>query len=176
MAESEETIVLRHSGLSIGEIEILFNVLRDPFEVNEQIEEIPDENYVSVVNVSFPLSYDRSFFKKFGMDKWEQIKEILKNLKWRRGKKGIKLVLKFGSSPTISFVITTDNNKIFGKALDTIEYLMDVILFQIDSKRLPSTIREVHYQFDENDYKWYPLRATGDKDYRFTDDKWVAIT
>ena len=56
----------------------------------------------------------------------------------------------FGSKPTVSFVISTDDDKTFGRALDTVEYLMDVILFQIDSKRLPASISEVHYEFDED--------------------------
>lgn len=173
MGNAGETITLRYSGLSLGEIEILFNMLRDPFEVNEQVEEKPDEKYVSVVNLDFPLSYDKGFFKAFGMDKWEQIKEVLKNLKWRRGKKGVKLSLRFGSNPTVSFVISTDNDKTFGKALDTIEYLMDVILFQIDSKRLPASTSEVHYEFDEDEYKWYPSKAIGSKEYAFVSDQWV---
>ena len=59
MGNAGETIALRYFGLSLGEIEILFNMLRDPFEVNEQVEENPDERYVSVVNLDFPLSYDR---------------------------------------------------------------------------------------------------------------------
>lgn len=172
MGEVEQTIILRYSGLSLGEIEILFNMLRDPFGVSEQIEENPDENYVSIVNISFPLSYNKNFFRTFGMDKWEQIKEVLKNLKWRRGRKGVKLTLEFGNKPTISFVIRTDSDKIFGKALDTIEYSMDVILFQIDPKRLPANIMTVHYEFDENEYRWHPSKAIGDKEYTFVSDEW----
>ncbi|MFQ5940965.1 MAG: hypothetical protein ACE5KA_04625 [Nitrososphaerales archaeon] len=173
MNESEQTIILRHSGLSLGEIEILFNMLREPFTVNEESEEIADESYVSVVNLSFPLSYGKNFFRTFGMDKWEQIKEVLKNMKWRRGKKGVKLVLKFVSNPTVSFVVSTENDKMFGKALDTIEYLMDVILFQIDRKRLPNNIIEVHYEFNEIDYKWYPSKAISDREYIFVGDEWI---
>ena len=77
MLETKQNIILRHSGLSLGEIEILFNMLRDPFEVNEQIEEIIDEEYVSMIDLSFPIPYDKNFFKTFEMDKWENIKEIL---------------------------------------------------------------------------------------------------
>ncbi len=174
MSEAEQNIILRYSGLSLGEVEILFNMLRDPFEVNEQKEELSDEKYVSLLNLSFPLSYDKNFFRTFGMDKWEQIKEVLNNMKWRRGKKGVKLVLRFGKNPTISFTISTDNNRMFGKALDTIEYLMDVILFQIDAKRLPADVSEVQYEFDENEYKWYPGKAIGNKEYTFVSDEWIV--
>ena len=173
MLETKQNIILRHSGLSLGEIEILFNMLRDPFEVNEQIKEIIDEEYVSMIDLSFPIPYDKNFFKTFEMDKWENIKEILKNLKWRRGKKGVKLVLSFGNNPTVSFLINTKNDKIFGKALDTVEYLMDLILFHIDRKQLPTNVNEIYYKFDEDEYKWYPSKAIGDKEYIFTNYEWI---
>lgn len=173
MSQAEQTISMRYFGLSIGEIEILFNMLRDPFEVNEQKETSPDEDLISFVDLDFPLAYDKKFFKVFGMEKWERIKEVLKNMKWRRGKKGIRLSMRFNSKPSISFVIHTDNNKIFGKALDTIEYLMDVILLQIDPQRLPANVVEVRYEFDENEYRWYPSKAMGDKEYTFVNDKWI---
>lgn len=175
MDSSDQIITLRYFGLSLGEIEILFNMLRDPFEVDEKSEEKPDENYVSVIKLGFPFPYDKSFFKTFGMERWEQIKEILKNLKWRRGKKGVKLTLSFGTNPIVLFAVHTKNDKIFGKALDTIEYLMDVILFQIDVKRLPMDVREVYYEFDENEYRWYPRKGVGEKEYVFINEQWVNL-
>ncbi|MEM2761037.1 MAG: hypothetical protein QXU32_06310 [Nitrososphaerales archaeon] len=171
--EFGNTITLRYSGLSSGEIEILFNMLHDPFDVKEEIEDIYDENYVSVVKLDLPLQYNKSFLKIFGMDRWEQVKEVLKNLKWRRGKKGVKLSLAFAGRPKVLFAIHTDNNKIFGKALDTVEYLMDIILFQVDSKRLPTGVREVYYEFDEDEYRWLPIKAIGDKEYTFVREQWV---
>jgi hypothetical protein len=174
LAEPEQVIVMHHSGLSIGEIEILFNMLRDPFEVAEKVEECPEEGFVSAVSLFIPLPYDNNFFKTFGMDRWDQIKEVLKNLKWRRGKKSVKLVLRFGREPVISFTIHAERDKLFAKALDTIEYLMDVILLQIDTKNLPPNIVEVRYEFDENDYRWYPSMAIGDREFYYVNNEWKA--
>ena len=172
---SDNVIRLKHSGLSQAEVEVLFNMLRNPFDVSEEAIEEYDESYVSMISMDLPMAYGRNFFRTFGVDRWESIKEILKNLKWRRGKKGIQLSLRFKGSPAVAFSLNTDDNKIFGKALETIEYLMDVILFQIDSKRLPNDVNEVSYAFDRENFRWYPIRATGkNADYFYANDEWVV--
>lgn len=171
---SENMIRLKHSRLSPGEVETLFNMLRDPFDVSEEAIEAIDESYVSMISMDLPIPYEKNFFKTFGMDRWENVKELLKNIKWRRGKKSIQLSLLFNGSPAVKFSLDTDDNKTFGKALDTIEYLMDIILFQIDSKRLPSDVSEVSYAFDTENFRWYPVQATGSKaEYRYVNDEWV---
>ena len=175
MSEGGGSIIMQYSGLSLGEIEVLFNILQDTFPVSDQIEEMFDERNVSEVKLSFPLSYNEEFFKMFGIDRWEGLKEVLKNIKWRRGKKPVKLVLSFGSNPTVLFVICTDNNKMFGKALDTLEYLVDLILLQIDAKKLPSNTKEIQYECDKNDYRWHPNKAIGDKEHIFVRDEWTEI-
>jgi len=149
-------------------------MLRNPFDVSEEAVEEIDESYVSMIGMDLPIAYGKNFFKTFGMDRWESIKEVLKNVKWRRGRKGFQLSLLFNGSPAVAFLLNTDDNKTFGKALETIEYLMDIILFQIDSKRLPSDVVEVSYAFDRENFRWYPTKATGSNaEYRYVNDEWV---
>ena len=170
---SSNVIRLKHSRLSLGEIEILFNMLSNPFDVSEEAVDV-DEGYVTMISIDLPIAYSRDFFKTFGMERWESIKEVLKNIKWRRGKKELQLSLRFGGKPMVAFSFDTDDNKTFGKALDTIEYLMDVILFQIDAKRLPSEVSEVSYGFDKENFRWYPIKATtSNTEYHFSNDEWV---
>ncbi len=167
-------IRLKHSGLSSGEIEILFNMLRNPFDVSEEVIEDTDESYVSMISIDLPIAYGRNFFKTFGMDRWESIKEVLRNVKWRRGKKGVQLSFRFSDNPVVAFSLNTDDNKTFGKALETIEYLMDVILFQIDPKRLPSDVSQVNYAFDREDFRWYPVNAVSNHaEYRYVNEEWI---
>ncbi len=172
---SDNMIRLKYARLSIGEVEILFNMLRNPFDVSEEAVEAIDENYISMISMDLPIVYGKNFFKTFGTDRWESIKEVLKNIKWRRGKKDVQLSLRFNGTPSVVFSVNTDDNKTFGKALETIEYLMDVILFQIDSKRLPSDVSEVSYAFDEENLRWYPAKATSSNgEYRYVNDQWVV--
>jgi len=158
----------------LGEIEVLFNMLSNPYDVSEEAIEDVDEGYVSMISIDLPIAYSRDFFRTFGMDRWESVKEVLKNIKWRRGKKEVQLSLRFMGKPTVAFSFDTDDNKTFGKALDTIEYLMDVILFQIDAKRLPSEVSEVSYGFDKENFRWYPSKAVSDNaEYGFSNEEWV---
>ncbi len=150
-------------------------MLQNPFDVREEAVEAINENYVSMISLDLPISYGKSFFKTFGMERWESVKEVLKNIKWRRGKKDVQLLLRFGGAPAVVFAVNTDDTKTFGKAVETIEYLMDVILFQIDVKRLPSDVGEVSYAFDGENFRWYPEKATGDNaEYLFANEQWVA--
>jgi len=171
---SDNLIRLKYSGLSQGEVEVIFNMLCNPFDVSEEAIEEFNESYVSMISMDIPIAYGKNFFKLFGMDRWESIKEVLKNLKWRRGRKGLQFSLRFNGSPTVTFSLNTDDNKTFGKALETIEYLMDVILFQIDSKRLPNDVSEVSYAFDRENFRWYPTKAIGNNaEYSYVNDEWV---
>ncbi|MFQ5969905.1 MAG: hypothetical protein ACE5J2_05380, partial [Nitrososphaerales archaeon] len=160
MSQNAQVIRLRYSWLSQGEVEILYSLLKNPFEVDEEVSEETDNSYVSLIHIEFPITYGKNFFKELGMDRWERIKDVLKNIKWRRGKKSLMLILQF-SNPIITFSINSDDDKTFGKSLDTIEYLMDVILFQIDAKRLPTDATEIKYEFDEENFRWYPDKAIG---------------
>jgi len=171
---SDDVIRFKHSRLSLGEIEILFNMLRDPFDVSEEAVDV-EGGYAGLISIDLPIAYSMDFFKTFGMDRWESIKEVLKNMKWRRGKKELRLSLRFNGKPVVAFSLDTDDNKTFGKALETLEYQMDVILFQIDAERLPSEVSEVSYGFDKDGFRWYPTKATGDNaEYRFSNNEWIV--
>ena len=171
---SDNVIRFKHSRLSVGEIEILFNMLSNPFDVTEEAVDI-DEGYVSMINIDLPIAYSRDFFRTFGMKRWESIKEVLKNIKWRRGKKALQLSLRFNCKPIVAFSLDTDDNKTFGKSLEAMEYQIDLILFQIDAKRLPSEVMEVSYGFDKENFRWYPTKAiTGNTEYHFSNDEWVV--
>jgi len=174
MSQNAQVIRLRYSWLSQGEIETLFTLLSDPFEVVEEVSEEVDDSYPSMINMEFPIAYDKTFFKTFGIDRWERMKEVLKNLKWRRGKKGIKLLLRFFGPATVTFSIKSEDDRTFGKALDMVEYFVDIILFQIDAKRLPSDVREIKYEFDKENLRWYPDKALGNNaEYSYVNDEWI---
>lgn len=173
MPDNSGVIGLKYFGLSPAEVEVLFNLLRDPFEVAEDPLEEIDESFVSMIVMNFPLAYEKSFFKSFGMDRWERVKEVLKNLKWRRGRRGVLLTIRFEGSPAVAFDLKTDDDKTFGKALETMEYLMDVILFQISSKILPEDVGEVSYAFDGEEFRWYPAGAAGSRgEYSYANGEW----
>ncbi len=59
-----------------------------------------DENLASVVEIYFPVSYDESFFTWFPGQSWFKIKEVLKEMAKRRGRRDIKIVFEFCGNAT----------------------------------------------------------------------------
>ncbi len=142
-------IRLIHNGLSYPEVETLFKIL-EPFNVEEYIGE-SNEEYVSMIHLDIPIAYNDEFFTIFGLDRWEELKTICKNIKWRRGNKNFKVTFYFHDKPDIEFSIISASNTIINKALDTIEYQTDNILLQIDRLR---DIKLISYSFDLKKYRW----------------------
>ncbi len=95
-------IKLEYVGVSPFEIEVIFKTLSKFSLVDEKIL-VEEPNYVSVLNIEFPVPYDEYFFQSFGLDSWQNIKDLFKEMKRRRGRKGLKILLSFSG-------ITTDTN------------------------------------------------------------------
>lgn len=155
----------RYYGLALFEIEIIYDTLGGLFEVSEEQLSTENNGYISIVEIEFPVPFGEFFFQFFTMERWHKIKGIIKEMKRRRGKKGIKVYLGFyGISPEIKshliFLIINGNNRQFEMGIEKIEYLVDII--PIHLKTLPANIEEVTYYYDETDYKWNPRSAKGE--------------
>jgi hypothetical protein len=89
-----DTATFYHYGISPWEIEIIYDTLNRSFEVEEKQLAPDDPEYVSMVEIRFPVPYNEAFFQQeFGMDSWFKIKGIIKDVKKRRGRKGIKALI-----------------------------------------------------------------------------------
>ena len=95
MEEKPQTVSLRYYGISPWEIEVIYNIFNEKFEV---IQEDPgkdgyftklgwntDNEFVSAITITIPLPFSEEFFKWFGFKAWEKVKSIIKEMKRRRG-------------------------------------------------------------------------------------------
>ena len=64
--------------MSPWEIEVVYGIFKDRFEVKEEEIEPTDSNFVSVLNVSIPLEFNIEFFRWFDFKRWDKFKFILK--------------------------------------------------------------------------------------------------
>jgi hypothetical protein len=153
-------VLFRYYGISTSEIEVIYNSLCKVFPVYEELDvHDPDSNYVSFVEIHFPIPYGDSFFLLIGADTWNTIKGVLKEMKRRRGHKGLKVLLSFDGIPiepnmNIVFSVVVDRGSDFDKAIEKIEFLGDVMPFQI--KSLGRKTNKITYNFDETCSKWLP--------------------
>ena len=173
---------LTYYGVALFETEIIYGTLKGVFgSVEEEQRPIEDSSYVSMINIEFPIPYDEIFFQTLTMERWFKIKALIKEMKRRRGRKGIKVFLCFCGISTCSkcrliFSLLNKNSRSFEMGLEKIEYLVDIIPPQI--LQMPRNIEEVEYSYDELSFKWLPLIAKSYSSlerYRFIDNQWRIL-
>ena len=145
---------LEYYGVSPYEIEALYSSLARFSEVDEI--KLNDSEYQSLLNIEFPVPYDDNFFQSFGLDNWQRIKYIFKEMKRRRGKKDFKLSLSFSgsteSNSKLVFSLTGDIGAQFEYALEKIAHMVDSINMKI--KNLDTNRQIIPYTYDAVTMKW----------------------
>jgi len=95
MDDKPQTVSLRYYGISPWEIEVIYNIFNEKFEVIQDVTERDEyfkrwnaesrEEFVSALTITIPLPFSEEFFKWFGFKAWEKVKSIIKEMKRRRG-------------------------------------------------------------------------------------------
>lgn len=157
MSNLNTIIKLEYFGISPFEIEVIYNTLSKFSAVDEGKILVEESEYVSLLNIEFPVAYDEYFFQSFGFDNWEKIKFVFKEMKRRRGRKRFKITLSFcGISTDINsklvFSLTSEIGPQFEFAIEKIEHIIDTIHTEI--KNLESKRQSVSYTFDAIAMKW----------------------
>lgn len=157
MSNLNTIIKLEYFGISPLEIEVIYNTLSKFSVVDEGKILVEESEYVSLLNIEFPVAYDEYFFQSFGFDNWQKIKFVFKEMKRRRGRKRFKITLSFcGISTDINsklvFSLTSEIGPQFEFAIEKIEHIIDTIHTEI--KNLESKRQSVSYTFDAIAMKW----------------------
>lgn len=150
-------IKLEYFGISPLEIEVIYDTLSKFSGVDEGEILVDESEYVSLLNIEFPVAYDEYFFQSFGFDNWEKIKFVFKEMKRRRGRKRFKITLSFcGISTDINsklvFSLTSEIGPQFEYAIEKIEHIIDTI--HIEIKNLESKRQSMSYTYDAIAMKW----------------------
>ena len=157
MSNLNSIIKLEYFGISPLEIEVIYNTLSKFSVVDEGKILVEESEYVSLLNIEFPVAYDEYFFQSFGFDNWQKIKFVFKEMKRRRGRKRFKITLSFcGISTDINsklvFSLTSEIGPQFEYAIEKIEHTIDTI--HIEIKNLESKRQSMSYTFDAIAMKW----------------------
>ncbi len=149
-------------GIAQFEIEVIYSALKGVFDrVDEQQLSVEDTQYVSMVEIEFPIPFGESFFQKFTMERWYKIKGLIKEMKRRRGnRRGVKAFISFCGiapeemKPRLIFSLVNKNNKHFEMAIEKIEYLVDIIPIQMQTFTSTNNMDEIVYCYDEVSFRW----------------------
>ncbi|MDW0166420.1 MAG: hypothetical protein QOK84_02165 [Nitrososphaeraceae archaeon] len=148
-------INLEYYGVSPYELEAIYNTLSKFSGVCEK--KLEDSEYLSLLNIEFPVPYDDYFFQSFSFDNWQKIKYIFKEMKRRRGRKDFKIILSFSGISTdtntrLIFSLTSDIGPQFEYALEKLGHMADSVHTQV--KNLETNRQVMAYTYDVITMKW----------------------
>ena len=102
MDDKPQPVSLRYYGISPWEIEVIYNLFNEKFEVIQDVTERNEyfkgwnagsrEEFVSALTITIPLPFSEEFFKWFEFREWDKVKHIIKEMKRRRGNRKAILV------------------------------------------------------------------------------------
>ena len=170
----DSSAYFRFYDLSIREQEIIYTFLTRLFYVIEEklsFDDIGNQlpNFLSnpdysttFIEIIFPVKFDNYLFQTISSEQWNSIKNIIKEIKHRRGKKPVISIFRFKGITNqrdfdIIFSITNSSTRLFEIAIEKIEYLVDIVPIQLSS--IPPNTFEVIYFYDETFSKWLPYQA-----------------
>lgn len=167
-----------HYGIAPFEVEALYSILNGVFSVKESETERPEvDDYACMLEINFPLAFNEDFFQIIGRKRWDMITFLVKEMRRRTGKKGVRFMMHFAGTPALSFTIGMHDENLFEFALEKLEILNELISLQTDSKRLPRDVSEVHYEFDTSGTKWHPKLALGNgTQYIYDNGEWTVYS
>jgi len=177
MSEKLKT-TLTYYGISPWEIEVLYEFLNSHFTVIQNEIEPNDEDFVSFLDIEIPLQFNEAFFQWFDFKRWEKVKAIFKEIKRRRGgRNALKIQINFSGNPKIVFTVDSEDRHWFNNAVEKIDFVLELLPYHLDPKKLPSEVSEITYKFDSKSIRWRLNTALSkNKKYTLKGDSWKEIT
>jgi hypothetical protein len=168
---------LQYYGISPWEIEVIYEFLNSHFTVIQDEIEPNDENFVSFLDMEIPLLFNDAFFQWFTFRRWEKVKAIFKEMKRRRGSgNALKIKINFSGNPKIIFIIDTADRELFNNAVEKIDFVLELLPYHLDPKKIPVGVSEITYKFDSKSIRWRPnITSPENKKYTFMEDSWKTI-
>ena len=177
MDDKPQDACLRYYGISPWEIEVVYNIFNERFEViqeetdkNEYFTKLgwnTDNEFVSALTITIPLPFSEEFFRWFGFKAWEKVKSIIKEMKRRRGnRKAIRVEIifkneewssKHPSFPHVKFAIDSSENHIFNSAIEKIDVMVELLPYHLNHSKIKNWCKPmiVDYTYDVTFSKWY---------------------
>lgn len=156
-------VIINHFGLSLGETQAINNLF-SRYNVDENEME-PDYEYASILEIEFIKDEKMPFFEFVPIDKWSTLIEIIKNIKKRRGKKGLKfksIITEIHNlentdydkpktlKKNIVFLLNHKDSIDFNKGLERIEITIENIIEADESQKSQSSKQETDNGFTKN--------------------------
>lgn len=172
---SNQPLVMDHIfyGISPWESEVAYGYFNSKFKVNQREIEPDDDEFVSFVGLTIPVEFSEAFFKWFEFRRWEKVKDLFKEMKRRRGSgNALKISITFTGTPSISFIIDTHDKQKFSNAIEKMDFVLELIPYQLSPEKLPPETQAVTYRFDSESVRWIPHTVKSKVPYIFKNNEW----
>ncbi len=173
--------VLVEGELSPFEHEALYRILRKSFRIEQpSYTELLDEDLATRINITFHSPYARTFFTEIVRENWRDLKELFRQVRYRRGRAGAAFTLTFaGGESWLVFKSGTVGEQQIGSALDQIAHLTGIIGKMIRPEVMEPQITVVEAFYDGHSDGWHEFQGTtsiGGYKYRFDEStfKWTT--
>ncbi len=164
---------LTYYGVSPWEIEVFYGLLNSHFVVVQDEVSPFDEEFVSYLSLEIPLEFNDAFFKWFDFKRWDRVKDILKEMKRRRGTgNALKAVIAFSGRMRITFTVDSLEKRWFDNAVEKMDFVLELLPHHMG--KLPPGTSSVQYRFDTESARWRLGTATdaGGSRFAFRGDSW----
>ena len=154
--------VLVEGELSPFEHEALYKLLKKHFRLDQPVySEILDEEIGTRVNLTFHHPYERGFFVDIFREDWRGLKELFKQIRYRRGRLSAAFTLTFIDKVCLVFSIGLLGDEELGSAIDQIAHLTSIVGQMLRSETMVEPLEQVETWYDRKSDRWQNFRAVG---------------
>jgi hypothetical protein len=158
--------VLVEGELSPFEHEDLYRLLRKGFRLEHpSYTELLDEDLATRINMTFHYPYITTFFTNVLQENWRDLKELLRQVRYRRGRAGAAVTFTFvGEKNRLVFKSGVLEEKELGSALDQIGHLTAILGQMLRPKTMEKPLELVEASYDKKSDRWHEFKGFSSSD------------
>ena len=147
--------------LSPFEDEKIYRILREKFKLQHpSYSHLDDEELATRVNIVFHHPYSTVLFAVLLQERWRDLKEVLKEVRHRRGNAGASFTLTFKDNESrLVFRSGVLEDREFRSSLDQISYLTSIIGQMLRPEAMEKPLVTVETTFDKRSDRWAWFRG-----------------
>src|SRR3989454_5924819 len=160
--------ILVEGELSPFEHEALYKLLKKHFRLEQpSYSELLDETIGTRVNIIFHHPYNRSFFADILQNDWRGLKDLFKQIRYRRGRLGAGFTLTFiDQKARLVFSLGLLGEEELGSAMDQIAHLTGIVAQMMRPETMIEPLERVEASYDRRMDRWQGFRGVGLTDRR----------
>jgi len=155
--------ILVEGELSPFEHEALYRILKKHFLLEQPTySELMDESVGTRVNIVFHRPYELSFFTDIFQEDWRGLKELFRQIRYRRGRLGAAFTLTFTDGKgMLVFSLGLLGDEELGSAMDQIAHLTGIVGQMMRPETMVEPLAKVETSYDRKSDRWQGFRGVG---------------